>query len=257
MIAITHCWFLTQRLLRQLLRQPWFIAFSLMQPLVWLLLYGQLFHRVVDLPGFQTTSYVAFLTPGLVMMSALFSSGWAGLGVIADLDKGIMDRFVISPTSRSAIVMSRLISLAVNISVQCVVLVGMALFMRADYPGGLMGFAVLLIAAILLGSAFGALSTALALLMRKQESVLGAVNFVLLPLTFLSPSFIASDLMPGWIQRVAVFNPVNWSVEAARAGLQGKTDWSVVAAHLACLTAFAIAGCWLAGRAFRTYQSRA
>src|SRR4051794_36895093 len=151
MTALTHIWFLTAHLQRQLLRQPWFIAFSLMQPLVWLLLYGKLFERVVDLPGFQTASYIAFLSPGIVMMSALFSSGWTGLGIIRDLESGVMDRLVVSPARPSAILLSRLLNLAFMIAVECLLLVAVALPLGARYPGGLAGVGVLVLAAILLG----------------------------------------------------------------------------------------------------------
>ena len=257
MTTFAHTWFLTLRLVRHLLRQPWFIAFTLMQPVLWLLLYGQSFQRVSDLPGFHGSSYVTFLTPGIVMMAALFASGWTGLGVIADLDSGIMERLLVSPASRSAIIMSRLFNLALSIILQCLILLGLGWLVGARYSGGLMGVIILLVAAILLGMPFGALSTALALKIRKQESVLGAVNFVLLPLTFMSPAFIAGGLMPAWMQRVAIFNPVGWGVDAGRGALQAETGWPVVLVRLGYLALLTAVSCWLAMKAFRSYQRTA
>ena len=93
MNLMRQSWFLMLRLLMILLRQPWYVALTLIQPIIWLVLYGQLFRRVVELPGFRSSSYIDFLTPGIVIMSALFSSGWTGMGVINDLDRGVMDRF--------------------------------------------------------------------------------------------------------------------------------------------------------------------
>jgi ABC-2 type transport system permease protein len=107
---------------------------------------------------------------------------------------------------------------------------------------------------VLLALPFAALSNALALTLRKQESVIGAVNFVLLPLTFLSPVFITPSLMPGWIRAVSMFNPVNWSVVAGRAALHGQAEWSVVLPRLGLLLAFTLLCGWLATRAFRSYQ---
>ena len=103
MTTIAHSYYLTLRLLRHLLRQPWYIALTLAQPVIWLVFYGQLFEKVVQLPGFESESYIDFLTPGIVVMSALFGSGWNGMGMIHDLDRGVMDRFLVSPASRTAI----------------------------------------------------------------------------------------------------------------------------------------------------------
>jgi ABC-2 type transport system permease protein len=257
MSFFSHCWFLTLRVLRHLMRQPWYIALTLIQPIIWLGLYGQLFKRVVELPGFQTNSYISFLTPGVIIMSALFGSGWTGMGVILDLDHGVMDRFLISPVSRPAIILGRLVYLAIVTVVQTLILFSMGYLLGARYPGGAAGILVLLIAAISLGLPFGALSIAMALMVRKQESVIGAVNFILLPLTFMSPVFIASTLMPGWMTAAARLNPLNWAVEAGRVALSGHPDWPLILLRLGSLWGFALVAIWLATRAFRAYQRSA
>ncbi|HEX5451590.1 MAG TPA: ABC transporter permease, partial [Candidatus Limnocylindrales bacterium] len=74
--AVAHSWYLTVRSLRNLLRQPWWIAISLAQPVIYLLFFGSLFGKVVEIPGFAATSYITFLTPGVVIMTALFGAGW-------------------------------------------------------------------------------------------------------------------------------------------------------------------------------------
>jgi ABC-2 type transport system permease protein len=176
------------------------------------------------------------------------------MGMIHDLDRGVMDRFLVSPASRTAIIAGRLLHLAVQNCVTGTILITLGLVMGARYRGGIVGVAVLLLCAVLLAIPFGALSNALALTLRKQESVIGAVNFVLLPLVFLSPVFMAPALMPDWIQRVSLLNPVGWSVTAGRAALHGTADWRMVAARLASLAGFTFICGWLATRAFRSYQ---
>lgn len=257
MTLLRQSWFLMLRLVKILLRQPWYIALTLVQPIIWLVLYGQLFKRVVDLPGFRSASYIDFLTPGIVVMSALFSSGWTGMGVIEDLNRGVMDRFLVSPVQRLAIIVSRLMNLSFITVVQSLILFSLGALLGARYPGGILGLLVLVIAAILLGMPFGALSVALALTLRKEESVIGAVNFVLLPLTFTSPVFMATALMPSWMRTVALFNPVNWSVEAGRGALQGTADSGTILLRLVCLAAFAALSTWVAIRAFHSYQRSA
>lgn len=256
MRLLAESWFLNVRLVKHLLRQPWYIALTLIQPIVWLVLYGQLFKRVVELPGFHSASYIDFLTPGIVVMSALFSSGWIGMGVIEDINQGVLERFLISPVFRPAIILSRLVNLSFVTVVQSLILFTLGTILGAKYPGGIGGLLVLLLAAILLGMPFGALSIALALTLRKEESLIGAVNFVLLPLVFTSPVFMASTLMPGWMRVLARFNPVNWSVEAGRGALNGVNGVSILE-HLLCLAAFALFGIWVATRAFRAYQRSA
>ena len=95
--TLTHSWFMTTRHLRNLARQPWWIAITLVQPIIWLLLFGAVFKATADIPGFAADSYVDFLTPGIVVMTAAFAGGWAGMGVIEDLNRGVIDRFLVSP----------------------------------------------------------------------------------------------------------------------------------------------------------------
>lgn len=252
--TLIDTWFMMQRLIRHLVRQPIYIGLTLFQPIIWLLLYGQLFKRVVELPGFGASSYITFLTPGVVCMSALFSSGWTGMGIIRDLETGVIDRFLVSPASRFSIVGGRLMNLAVTIIVQSGVLVTLGFLLGARFPGGIQSVPVLMLCAVLLAIPFGSLSLAMALAVRKEESVIGAVNFILLPLTFLSPVFMSPGLMPDWIKMVANLNPVNWAVSAARGALMGNTDWAMVAIRIACLAAFGLFAAWLATRSFRAYQ---
>jgi ABC-2 type transport system permease protein len=113
---------------------------------------------------------------------------------------------------------------------------------------------VLLLCAMLLAIPFGALSNALALTLRKQESVIGAVNFVLLPLVFLSPVFMSPALIPDWILKVSMLNPVGWSVTAGRAALHGNADWRAVLLRLGLLAGFTFVSGWVATSAFRSYQ---
>jgi ABC-2 type transport system permease protein len=252
--ALSHSWFMTLRHLRNLVRQPWYIAFTLVQPAIYLLLFGSLFKRVVELPGFGAGSYITYFTPGVVVMSALFGAGWSGIGVIEDLDRGVLDRFLASPARRSALIVGRLVQVAVVTVIQSVIIIGLGWLVGARFAGGLPGIGVLLACAVLLAMPFAALSSAMALLARKQESVIGAVNFVLMPLTFLSSVFMAQALMPSWMRDVAGYNPANWAVQAAREAIAVSPDWPFVLARLGYLALFALLSGWLATQAFRTYQ---
>jgi len=176
------------------------------------------------------------------------------MGIIRDLESGVIDRFLVSPASRAAIIAGRLVSLALTIVTQTAILAVIGVVLGARYPGGLAGVATLFACSILLSVPFGALSLAMALTVRKEESLIGAVNFLLLPLTFLSPVFMSPALMPGWIQAVANLNPVNWAVSAARAALMGNGHPAAIALRMGLLAAFGVLSATLATSSFRAYQ---
>ena len=132
----SHSWLLTIRSLRTLARQPMYLAFNLVQPMVWLLLFGQLFTRVAELPGFGSTSYLEYLTPGVVVMTAVFSAGWAGTSFIQDMDRGVMDRNLTSPVSRGAMIAGSLAYQAVTTIIQSLIVFGVGYLAGARYAGG-------------------------------------------------------------------------------------------------------------------------
>jgi ABC-2 type transport system permease protein len=254
MTMIRQSIYMLQRHLRNLLRQPFWVVFTLVQPIIWLLLYGQLFKRVVELPGFNANSYISFLTPGIIISTALFAGGWNGMGIIADLNRGVIDRLLLSPVSRAAIIIGRILSLCVAATVQSIILIVLGLILGARFAGGVVGILILFVSSMLLAAAFGALSNGLALVARKEESVIGASNMLLLPLTFISPIYMAKALMPQWMQMVSRFNPVSWSVEAGRAAMSGNWDWRGIGIRMAALLLFAVLSGWVATQAFRSYQ---
>jgi ABC-2 type transport system permease protein len=254
MTAVRHAWYMTLRHLRALWRQPWWIAVTLVQPVIWLLLYGALFKRVVDIPGFEGGSYIEFLAPGVIVMTAFFSAGWSGMPVIEDIDRGVMDRFLISPVRRGALITGRLLQGALVIAIQSVIIVGLAVIVGATFPNGVLGVIALIAIAALLGSAFAALSIGLGLLVRREETLIATVQFLLLPLTFLSTTFMQKALMPGWMQDAAAVNPVNWAVEAGRTAAMGDGTFGQAAARTLLLVGFLLLCSAFATRQFRAYQ---
>jgi ABC-2 type transport system permease protein len=254
MRPLRHSWHITLRYLRAFIRQPAWVAITLVQPVIWLLLFGALFKRVIDIPGFQGGSYIDYLTPGVIVMTAISSAGWNGMAFIDDMERGVMDRFLVSPVWRGALNLGSMAYGVLTIAVQSLIIVGLAYAVGAHFRNGVLGIAILIAVACMLGASFAALSNALALVARQRETLIGAVTFVLLPLTFLSGAFLPLRLAPGWIADVARFNPVNWAVQASRAaGAQGS-DWQLVGTRLGLLAGLLLLSTVLATRAFRAYQ---
>ena len=242
---------LAGRGVRALLRQPWLVAITLVQPVVWLLLFGALFENVVPAPN---GDYLAYLTPGIVVMSALFSSGWAGMGFITDAERGVMDRLLVSPVRRGSVMTGSLLYQQVTTVVQTLVILALGFATGARFPGGVGIMLVFVGSVILLAAAFASYSNALALLLRSQESVIGAVNFVVLPLSFLSSMLVSTGSLPGWIDAIARWNPVDWAVVIGRQTLSADVDWSLVGPRFAGLAVLAVVAGALAASSFSSYQ---
>jgi len=253
---LRHSAYLTVRSVRSLLRQPAFAAMTLIQPIIWLLLFGQLFKNVIHVPGFThaSGSYLEFITPGVIVMTALFSSGWAGTVYIEDMDRGVMDRLLAAPVSRGAMIVGTVAYQSLTTIVQTLVVFGIAYASGARFDGGVSGVLVTLLAACLISVVIASFSNAIALLVRQQEALIGISQFIVLPLQFVSSSIMDTRVAPAWVRHVARYNPVDWASTASRAALSAGTDWGAVLPRLGCLLALAVAMSWLATRAFRTYQ---
>jgi len=252
-----HSVYLTARSLRTLWRQPTFAAMTLIAPIIWLLLFGQLFRSVVHIPGFSSGSgsYLEFITPGVIIMTALFSSGWAGTVYIDDMHRGVMDRLLASPVRRGAMMIGTLAYQAVTTVVQTLIVFGVAYISGARFRGGVIGIVVTIAAAALISVIMASFSNALALLLRQQEALIGVSQFIVLPLQFLSSAIMDTRLSPHWVHHVARYNPVDWAVVASRQALSSGTEWGAVWPRLGFLAALAATMAWLATRAFRGYQA--
>ena len=254
MSASRQTWQVTMRGVRVLLRQPAYLGITLTQPIIWLLLFGALFKAVARIPGFHGGSYIDYLTPGIVVMLAVSSAGWTGMGLIEDINGGVMDRMLTSPVWRGALNAGSVLYAVITVLIQSALIVLIALALGAHYTGGAGGVLLLLLIAGLLGAAFASLSNAVALLARQRETLIGAVSFVLLPLTFLSSALMQQSLVPAWIRTVAKFNPVNWAVVAARSAAMQQISWGTVGLRLGLLSALVLLCAALATRAFGSYQ---
>jgi ABC-2 type transport system permease protein len=254
---LRHSGYLTVRSLRALRRQPIFAAITLIQPVLWLLLFGQLFRSVVTIPGFSSGSgsYLEFLTPGVIVMTALFSSAWAGTVYIEDMNRGVMDRLLASPVSRGAMMVGTLAYQAVTTIVQSLIVFAMAFACGARFDGPARGITLTLVAATLLSIVMAALSNAVALLVRQQEALIGISQLFGLPLAFLSSAVMDLQLAPTWLATIARYNPVDWAVVVSREGLSNNPDWGALGPRLVALLITAVVMTWLATRAFRAYQS--
>ncbi|TVR70145.1 MAG: ABC transporter permease [Sphaerobacteraceae bacterium] len=247
---VLHSRALTLRHLRELLRQPWGLAIALMQPVIWLLLFGSLFQDALTMPGIGIDDFRAYLTPGIVIMTAIFTAGWAGMGVIDDIRGGVMDRLLVTPTSRSALISGRLIHQSIEVLIQSGIVVSLGLLF--GFRTDLTGLLVLVLSAVLIAWAVGAASIGFALVTRDRFAMIG-VNMIILPLMLLSTAFMHPDLMPGWISTVATVNPVDWAIGGSREALGSSPDWTLVLIRIGALGVLAAVASWFSVRSINSY----
>ena len=254
MTVARHTWFMVLRQARNLMREPIWIVMMVIQPMVWLILYGQLFKNVTRLGGFGTGSYVTFLAPAIVVMNGFFGATWSGMAMISDLEHKVVERFLATPASRLSIVLSQIVRSALTAAIQGIIILIVSLALGVRIHTGALGWLVIILAGMLVNSAFAGFSQGIALLTRREATMIAVANFVGLPLLFLSSTMIAKSQMPHWMQVAAEFNPVDWGVRAAREVVLPGTDWSVGGWHLLLLLALtAVTSAW-ATRTFRSYQ---
>ena len=252
--TVAHTGYLTGRKIHALVRQPWVLAISIVQPAIWLFLFGELFRRVIDIPGFRFGgSYLDYLIPGIVAMNAMSGNMWAGMTMIEEIERGTLNRFLVSPASRIGLMNATVAEQAVGTTVQTLIILALGLAGGARYPGGVGGCAVLVLASILVGVVFGALSNTVGMLLRSREAIIGVYTFFMLPLMFMSSAFMQTQLMPGWMQAIASRNPLNWVVQIGRSVLGVSPDWGAVAVRCGGLLALAVACVALSVVTFRSY----
>ena len=239
MFADTY--YLFAKYMRITWRMPMWTLFGLAQPLIWLLIFSDLFSAMAELQGWPTTSYANFFLPGVMVMTVLFGSAWAGVSLLREINLGAVDKMMVTPINRGAVLLSRVLHAAATVMLQCLVLVGVAFIMGLDLNANPMHIVAGLVSVWTLGIGFAALSNGIAIVIRREEPLIIVGNFMTLPLMFFSSAMMPVKYMPEWIQMLAVVNPINYAVDAARTMLVGQGDWMIFGKGFGIVLVFAIA----------------
>jgi ABC-2 type transport system permease protein/oleandomycin transport system permease protein len=238
------------RQLRKVLRRPMFVVYLFVQPVIFVLLFRYVFGGAIKT---GPVSYVDYLLPGIIVMTAIFGALTTGLGLTEDLKAGVVDRFRSLPIARSAVLIGRTAAdLATNTVTLIVMLViGVVVGFRPSEPV----YKVVLAFALVLAFAyvFSWISAYIGLVVRDPETA-QSVGFIwVFPLVFASSAFVPTSSMPGVVHTFADVNPVTLTVNAARALTIGHADaLSPTLGTLAWLTGLLIVFIPLSVRAFRS-----
>jgi len=242
MNALADTWYIVLRDLRARIRMPVFIFMSLFQPVLWLVLFTQIFKSLGNMPGLGGNSYLEFFAPGVVVMTVLFGSAFAGFGMLMDIDTGRLAKMLATPVIRVSIITGRVIASVVVSIIQAIVIFILAAIMGVNFATGLLGILFALVLVALLGVGFAAFSNGLVLLLKRQETVMTVINFITMPMMFLSSMIMPGNLLPSWLNTVRHFNPVDYTVVGVRDLVQRGYIWSDLWLAFAVLLTLAILG---------------
>jgi ABC-2 type transport system permease protein len=217
--------------IRVTFRNPFWIFHGLVQPVIYLLLFGPLLNGVAGTRGFPSANAIQFFAPGLLIMNALFSAGFVGFSLQDKVDCGFLERLRVTPVSRLALAMGLILVSSIELLVQSVVLVLCALLFGLQFD--LWGVLVLVVLILLIGVAMASTSFTLALITREGGMLAGVTNTFVLPLLILSGVMLPVSFGPPIIQALARLDPFLYAVNAARALINGDVfDSSVGVAFL-------------------------
>lgn len=219
---------LTRRLFLQLLRRPSTLVAGILQPLIWLILFGALFANAPEglLPGGM--SYGRFLGAGVIVFTAFSGALNAGLPVMFDREFGFLNRLLVAPLrSRSSIVLASVIYITVLSLLQSLAIMLTAAVLGYGWPGAA-GLLVVLVTLLLLVFAVTGLSLGLAFALPGHIELIAVIFVANLPLLFASTALAPISFMPTWLGWLAALNPLTFAIEPIRAAYRGPLDLSVV-----------------------------
>ncbi len=236
---LADTWHLFLKYTKITMRMPLWTLFTLIQPLLWLIIFTQLFKNFVQAPAEGAGSYMDFFVPGILIMTALFGSSWSGVSLLREITAGTVDKMLVSPVSRVAIVLSRVMHSAAQVVLQTLIILAVAWAFGAQLNLNPVNLLLTMLSIFLLGVALASLSNGFAITLQREEPLVMIGNLMTLPLMFLSTAMVPKPFMPGWIETISLINPITYAVESVRAVLVGTTDMNVYGFGILILAVFA------------------
>jgi ABC-2 type transport system permease protein len=212
-------------------RNPFVLVVSLVQPIIFLFLFTEVFGNVAGdavnrgIPGI---SYETYLVPAIAIQVALAAAVTSGVGLVNDIENGMFEKVLVSPMNRTAVFVGKTAAEVFRIAVQVTIILGLGVVLGAEIATGVVGAAGIVAVGVLFSLWFVAFSNTLAVVTRDQESTIIGANLLQFPLLFLSSAFLPLQVLPGWIQTFAMLNPVTYGVDAARALMLDRDVMTVI-----------------------------
>ena len=234
---------------RKLRHDPTELATRAIQPILWLLVFGQVLAHARAIPT-GDLSYIDFLAPGILAQSVLFVSIFYGISIIWERDLGIVHKFLVSPAPRTALVLGKAASAGARALSQAVIIYILALLLGVKLNWSAPALVGVLLLVLLGAALFSTFSLIIACIVKTRERFMGIGQVLTMPLFFASNAIYPTDIMPQWLRYIAHLNPLTYEVDGLRAlmlaggesGLGLGLDFIVLLAVLAVLVAI---GGWI------------
>ncbi len=247
MMLANHTGIVLGRQLRPMSRDPFTLIFGVLQPLVFLTLYGPL---LAGMPGAGGASTWQWFVPGIIVMVSLFGTSVAGAYLLDELRVGSFERFLVTPLDRSSLLIGRALKEVVPLTLQALLIV--ALVTPFGFQLHPVGIAIGLLILGTFGVGLGALSHSLAMAVKRQEYLFWLVQQTLLfPLLLLSGILLPLELAPDWLRTLSRLNPLTYIVEAERALFAGDLGHPSVVIGAAVAVGLAVVGLAIGTRMMR------
>jgi ABC-2 type transport system permease protein len=202
---------------RKIAHDPIEVLVRVVQPILWLVIFGSVFTQYRAIPITGDYSYRAFITPGIMAQSVMFTSIFYGISITWDRDSGILSKLMVSPTSRTSIVLGKALSAGVRGIIQSMVIVIVALALGETFNVGFLNILGIVVVIFLMATCFASLSIFIASFMKNRERFMGVVQLITMPLFFASNALYPIEIMPTALQYVAKGNPLYYVVDSLRA----------------------------------------
>jgi ABC transporter DrrB family efflux protein len=197
-------------------RVPAYIFFSVVQPVIFVLLFRYVFGGAIPVRG-QAPNYVQYLLPGIIGQTAAFASFGTAIALAQELQKGVIDRLRSMPMARSAVLAGRLVADTVRMLVTILIIVAVGYAVGFRFTNGVVPAVAMIALATVFGLAICCIAAYTGLAIGDEESVQSFGLIWLFPLTFVSSAFVPIATMPGWLQAFANNQPVTFVIDAMRA----------------------------------------
>lgn len=221
-----------KRWILKFVRSPHVVVMNLVQPIMFLFLFTQVFGGVVGGPMTmvlgESIEYVTFLLPAITIQVAMITGQSSGIGLVSDIEDEIFEKVMVSPMSTTGVFLGKTLSELVRIAVQIFIIIGLGVLLGAKISTGIVGVFGVILIGILFSLLFVSLTTAIAMFTKDQEAMMSIVIPIVFPLLFLSSAFLPLEVLPTWVQTFAAFNPVTYGVDAARSMVLGKDVMTVI-----------------------------
>jgi len=201
--------------LHKLLRDPTELFSRAVQPVLWLAVFGQVFSQVRAIPTGRI-GYLAFITPGILAQSVLFSAIFYGIAVIWERDLGIVHKLLVTPAPRSALVLGKAFAAGLRGLIQAAIVYLIAVALGIELQRQPQSVVVVLMGVMLGSAIFSTFSLIVACIVKTRERFMGIGQVLTMPLFFASSAIYPLHLMPAWLQAVARLNPLTYLVDALR-----------------------------------------